>query len=104
LSYFDLTGNIRLEMPTPGLYIRTQGADVNPNREERPSRSLRGAKAGRVVRALVDSASAPGVRALAERASVDPGYVSRVLTLLDREALIHARAVGALPASTGSAC
>lgn len=89
LAYLDLTGNVRLQMTKPGLYIRTQGADVNPNRKERPSRTLRGAKAGRVVRALVDSADPPGVRALAEGASVDPGYASRIIALLDREALIR---------------
>ena len=89
IAFLDLTGNLRLELARPGLFIESQGADVDPDRKQRPSRSLRGAKAGRVVRALVDAESPPGVRELAERAGVDPGYASRVLALLDREALVE---------------
>jgi hypothetical protein len=88
VSYVDLAGNARIVMAKPGIFVLTHGADINPDRSERPSRSLKGPKAGRVVRALVDSARPPGVRELAERAAVNPGYVSRVLALLDREALI----------------
>jgi len=88
-AYVDLTGNVRVELSEPGLYIETLGADVDPDPKTRPSRSLRGARAGRVVRGLVDSKKPPGVRELAERKGVDPGYVSRVLALLDREALIE---------------
>src|SRR5262249_43498056 len=58
------------------------------------ARSLRGAKAGRLVRALVDFRQAPGVRELAARAQVDPGYVSRVLALLESEALIERQSAG----------
>ncbi len=94
LAFLDLTGNIRLELSKPGLFIETQGADVNPNRKERPSRSLRGPKAGRVVRALIDSKKILGVREIAELADVDAGYVSRVLALLDREALVQRRGRG----------
>jgi hypothetical protein len=50
--------------------------------------------AARVVRGLLDSKKPPGVRELAMRAGVDPGYVSRVLALLDREALIKRRGRG----------
>lgn len=87
-GYIDFTGNVRVVLSEPGLFIETQGASENPNREERPARTLRGAKAGRIVRALIDRTQPPGVRELAEIAAVDAGYVSRVLTLLDGEALI----------------
>lgn len=88
LGYLDLTGNARIILPKPGLYIETQGATEDPDREERPARSLRGAKAGRIVRALVDLKVSPGVRELAALTKIDAGYVSRVLAFLDTEALI----------------
>jgi hypothetical protein len=88
LGYFDLTGNTRIVVDEPGLFIETQGASRNPHREERPARSLRGPKAGRIVRALVDRKQPPGVREIATLTELDPGYVSRVLAFLDREALV----------------
>ncbi|HYJ11084.1 MAG TPA: hypothetical protein VEX18_18810, partial [Polyangiaceae bacterium] len=88
LGYLDLTGNVRLAVSEPGLFIETQGASEDPNRQERPSRSLRGPKAGRLVRALIDCKQPPGVRELAALAKVDAGYVSRVVALLDQEALV----------------
>ncbi len=89
IAFLDLTGNIRLEIPKPGLFIERQGADINPNRKERPTRSLRGPKAGRLVRMLVDSVKLYGVRELAKLADVDPGYASRLLSLLATEALVE---------------
>jgi hypothetical protein len=88
VGYLDLTGNIQIVVSEPGLYIETQGASEDPDREERPARSLRGAKAGRIVRALIDRRQSPGVRELAALTNIDAGYVSRVLALLDSEALI----------------
>ncbi|MCA9575450.1 MAG: hypothetical protein R3B40_25610 [Polyangiales bacterium] len=88
IGYLDLTGNVRCVMSTPGLYIETAGASEDPDRKERPARSLRGDKAGRVVRALCDTRELPGVRELAALTDVTPGYVSRVLTHLDSEALV----------------
>ena len=88
VGYLDLTGNARIVLPRPGLYIETQGASEDPNREDRPARSLRGMKAGRIARALVDRKTPPGVRELAALTKVDAGYVSRVLSFLDSEALI----------------
>jgi hypothetical protein len=88
VGYLDLTGNARIVLPEPGLFIETQGASEDPNREERPARSLRGAKAGRVARALIELRSPPGVRELAALTKIDAGYVSRVLSFLDSEALI----------------
>lgn len=89
LGFLDLTGNVRIALTSPALFIDASGADVNPNRQSRQSRSLRGGKAGRIVRALIDRKEPPGVRELAETAGVDPGYVSRIVALLDRQALIE---------------
>lgn len=89
MSYLDFTGNIRLTLRCPGLYIEAKGATEEPGRKERPARSLKGNKAGRLVRALVDQKIPPGVRRLANMAGVDPGYASRVLAFLTVEALVE---------------
>ena len=96
VAFLDLTGNARIELGEPGLFIETAGASVDPDRTARPTRSLRGAKAGRVVRVLIDSRLPPGVRELAKRANVDPGYVSRLLALLDSAALVERGARGSV--------
>lgn len=89
IGYLDLTGNVRVSLDRPALFVRTSGAERDPRREERPARTLKGAKAGRIVRALCDFAPPTGVRELAGRSGVDPGYVSRVFALLEREDLIQ---------------
>ena len=89
VGYIDLTGNVRVALDRPALFVHTRGAQRDPRREERPARTLKGAKAARIVRALCDFAPPAGVRELAERARTDPGYVSRVFTLLEKEDLIH---------------
>lgn len=88
VGYLDLTGNVRIVIAEPGLYIETNGASEDPERDERPARSLRGAKAGRIVRVLLDRRNPPGVRELAAMTKIDAGYVSRVLAFLDSEALV----------------
>ncbi len=87
-SFVDQTGNVRLVVEDPGLFVVTAGAEKNPWPNKRRL-SLRGKKAGRVVRALVSTSLPIGVRALANLAGTDPGYVSRLLSMLDREALVE---------------
>lgn len=89
IGYVDLTGNTRLVLTNPGLYVETSGADRDPSPSERPTRSLRGPKAGRLVRALCDFREPLGVRELANKTGLDPGYVSRIVALLDRETLVE---------------
>lgn len=88
VGYADLAGNVWVTLDRPGLWIETAGAQKNPWREERSARSLKGPKAGRIVRALCDFRGPIGVRDLASRTGTDPGYVSRVLDLLEREVLV----------------
>lgn len=88
-AYLDLAGNVRLVATEPGLFINTTGAEQDPNRKERQARSLKGDKAARLVRRLVDIAEFPGVRALADATGVNAGYVSRVLSLLENEAVVE---------------
>jgi hypothetical protein len=88
INYVDLTGNAWIRADYPAVFIRTVGATRNPAPAEREVARLRGAKAGRLVRALVDVAPPYGVRELAEAIGLTAGYVSRLLDALDREALI----------------
>jgi hypothetical protein len=97
-SYADLTGNIRLVLSSPGLFVETRGADKNPERRARERRSLKGAKAGRVIRVLCDFRPPQGLRELARRAGVNPGYASRIVSFLDAEALVTRKKRGAIAA------
>jgi hypothetical protein len=87
-GFVDLTGNVRLSLSRPGLFVETRGADRNPEPSPRERRSLRGGKAGRLIRALCDFSPPYGLLELANRAGVDAGYTSRIVDLLDREALV----------------
>ncbi|MHB8870201.1 MAG: hypothetical protein ACYC8U_15550 [Thermoleophilia bacterium] len=87
-GYIDLTGNVLLRIDDPAIYIERQGASKNPWRTERSARSLKGVKAARIVRALVDFVPPLGVRQIAGLAGTDPGYVSRILEMLGREDLV----------------
>lgn len=89
VNYLDLTGNTFVAVNDPAVYIRTQGAAKDPNRLARPMRSLRGVKTAQIVRTLVDVRPPLGVRQIAELVRTDPGNVSRVLELLEREDLIQ---------------
>ena len=89
IGYADATGNVRLSVETPGLYIEVQGAERDPALRRRPDRRLAGPRAGRLVRALCTHPDPLGVRQLAERAALSPGYVSRLLAFLEREGLVE---------------
>jgi hypothetical protein len=87
-SYADATGNIRVEISSPAIFLEGQGAEVDPARKLRPLGSLRGGATGRVVRALVEIQPPLGVRDLAKRAGTSLGTASRVVTFLEHEALL----------------
>ncbi len=94
LSYMDLTGNAWISLARPGLLIATEGAAKDPSPTRRGTRSLKGAKAARLVRALSDWRPPVGIRDLAKRAGTDPGYASRVTRLLEDEDLVQRDASG----------
>jgi hypothetical protein len=96
LNYLDLTGNVRLTLSRPGLYVETQGATTDPSPAREPSRSLRGAKAARIVRALCDFPPPLPISDLAGKAKVDISYASRLIEWLAREALLERRPRGAV--------
>jgi hypothetical protein len=89
VGYVDLCGNMRLVLDRPTVLIQTRGLDKSPWAAPRSTRSLHAAKASRIVRALVDGVPPFGVRRLAAAAGTDPGYVSRLLDLFDREELVE---------------
>lgn len=93
-SYLDLTGNARIVVDRPAMFIETRGADRDPAPQGREVRSLKGGSAARVVRALCDWRPPVGVRELARRAEVNAGYATRVLSLLENEAVIARDASG----------
>ena len=97
ISYFDATGNMRLVVDDPALFISQRGLDRDPWRSaERPMSSLRGLPAARVVRALVDFPPPRGVREVSELAGASLGSTARTIDLLDREALIGRDESGAI--------
>jgi len=88
-GYADATGNLRLRLDRPALFIEVQGAESNPWREpEGPLKTLKGPGAGRVVRALSEISPPYGVRQLAKLSGASASTTTRVLALLDREALV----------------
>lgn len=89
LNYLDLTGNVRLTLSRPALYLETQGAADDPMPAEEPGRSLRGPKAGRIVRALCDFAPPLPISDLASKAKVAVSYASRLVEWLAREAILN---------------
>jgi hypothetical protein len=91
LSYVDGTGNLRLALERPALFIETLGASADPwaSIDGRPLRSLRGPTASRVVRALCDFRPPYGVLQLAKRSQTSLASVARVFAFLESEALIQ---------------
>jgi hypothetical protein len=89
ISYLDATGNARIAVDRPALFIETRGAERDPLAgPTRSIRSLKGRAGGRVVRALCDFVAPFGIRELAERSGTPLGSVARVAALLDQEALL----------------
>ena len=93
INWMDLTGNVRMVLAEPGLFVETAGATQNPWPEARVA-TLKGAKAAQLVRSLCEKQLPIGVRALASAAKTSPGYVSKLLTMLDQEGVLSRNADG----------
>lgn len=89
INYIDLSGNALVRLDNPALYIETLGSDRNPEPRARGKARLRGPKAGRLIRLLLDVRPPYGPGEIAEATSLAPGYVSRLLDTLYAEALIE---------------
>lgn len=88
-DYADATGNLRIALDDPALYIEAPGADRDPWPDDRPLRSLRGGAAGRAVRAFCDFSPPYGIRDLAERTGVPRQTLSRVAEFMEREGILQ---------------
>ncbi len=89
INFIDLTGNTFIRLEDPVLYIRVAGAIRNPEPPPRGRATVRGPKAARLIRLLVDVRPPYGVSEVAAATGLAPGYVSRLLDALDRAALVE---------------
>jgi hypothetical protein len=89
INYIDQTGNALISLENPAVYIKTTGALRNPSPKERGRVQLRGPKAGRLLRTLIDVRPPYTVKDLAGATDLAPGYVSRTIDALDADALIR---------------
>lgn len=88
VNLVDLTGGVRVALSKPGLFIETAGADRDPWPDASRA-TLRGSKAARVVRALCKAHPPIGIRELAAIAGTTPGYVSKLVRMLDVQAAVR---------------
>lgn len=89
-GWFDATGNLRLRIDRPSVFLDRVDAPRNPftDADDQRLKSLKGPGAARIVRALLDAGTPLGVRTLADVAEVGAATSSRVLELLAREDLV----------------
>lgn len=88
VSYVDATGNLRIVIDAPAVFISAQGEDRDPWRKGRPRGTLKGEPAARVARALLDYRRDWAVRELMTVAGSSSGATYRVLEYLEREDLV----------------
>lgn len=91
LSYIDATGNMRIEIDAPAIFISDRGEDRDPWSRGRPKGNLKGEPAARVVRALLDYRRSWRVRELLAVSGASTGTTYRVLDYLQREDLLDKR-------------
>ena len=95
LAYVDATGNMRLAIGSPGLFLSDRGADRDPWRGPgRPRGTLKGAPAAKVVRAVADFAGSWRIRALVRVSEASTGSTYRVVEFLEREGMATRDASG----------
>lgn len=98
-SFADATGNMRIEVERPAVFIETTGASADPWRgAERQTSTLRGRPAMRVVRALLDFLPPIRIRQLSELSGASLGSTYRVVDFLEREAILERDDAGAVKA------
>ncbi len=105
ICYVDLTGPAFLTLASPGLHVELAGPSrAAPARPASGRPTLRGPRAGRVLRLLTDVAPPYGVGELARAAGVSVAYTSRLLDGLDAEALLTRGRRGLVAAVDWAGC
>jgi hypothetical protein len=90
VGYADATGNMRIAIQRPAVFLRDTGADHDPWRGRgRPRSSLIGPPAARVVRALIDYTPPVTVRELVRRSGASVGATYRAVEFLENEGLLE---------------
>ncbi len=89
INYLDFTGNVRIALNHPSIFISSKGASRNPTPSPRAAARLKGPKAGRLARLLIDVPPPYGGSQIAAVTGLAAGYVSRLLTSLDEDAIIE---------------
>lgn len=89
LNYVDLTGNVRLSVARPKIFVRLDGAQHDPNPPAKPPVRLQGASINALVRLLVDVEPPYKLVELARATGLSAGYVSRALEALDEDRLVE---------------
>ncbi len=88
VNYMDATGNIRIAVDSPAIFIQTEGLEKNPTRIIRPLSSLKGGVSSRIVRNIAATPPPISIRDFATKIRTSASQVSRVAELLEREALV----------------
>ena len=89
VSYADATGNIRVQLERPALFLRDVGAQRDPWRGPgRPKGNLRGRSAARIVRALADFRPPYSVPELMKLASTPSGNTYRAVEFIEEQGLL----------------
>jgi hypothetical protein len=94
VNYVDTTGNARINVVSPAIFLGYRGADRDPAPDQRGMASVKGARAGRLIRFLTDTCPPYTVSEVASATGLAAGYVSRLLATLDNDALIDRGARG----------
>ncbi len=89
LNYLDLTGNVRLRIPRPSIYILLDGAQQDPSPPAKPPVRLQGSSINALVRVLADFQPPYRLVDLSAASGLSNGYVSRALEALVDERLIE---------------
>lgn len=93
IAHWDLTGNVRIDLPAIQLQIAAEGTGVGKT-SPHSVRSLCGEMAGRIARTLVDLAPPYPLGTVAEIARVETSYASRVLSYLTDTGIVQRKKRG----------
>lgn len=90
INYADATGNMRVSVDRPAIFLSARVTDKDPwRRPGRPRGSLKGEPAARVVRTLLDFATPLSISELIRRSGASTGATYRVRDYLLEERLLE---------------